>query len=86
MSLARRLVMGKESKITMKKIKIIAREMIINPTTGRVHSDDGLRVLNGYFEDIKEVAENYDKLSLILQYEEQYPGIKGRNFQITEVC
>ena len=79
-------MMGKESKITMKKIKIIAREMIINPTTGKVHPDEGLRALNGYFEDIKEVAENYDKISLILQYEEQYPEIKGWNFQITEVC
>ena len=69
----------------MKKIKLIARQMIINPSTGKVHSDEGLRALNGYFEDIKEVDETYDEISLILQYEEVYPEIKGWDFQIIEI-
>lgn len=70
--------------IVMKKIKTIARQMIINPNTGKVHSDEGLRALNGFFEDTKDVADNYDKLSLVLQYEELYLEIKGWDFQIIE--
>ena len=35
----------------MKKINIIARQRIIDPYTRKVHNDDGLRALNGYFED-----------------------------------
>ena len=69
----------------MKKIRIIARQMIINPSTGKVHTDEGLRALNGYFEDIKEVEETYDIIPLILQYEELYPEIKGWDFQIIEI-
>ena len=38
----------------MKKICIVARERIINPSTGKSHSDDGLRALDGYFEDVED--------------------------------
>ena len=69
----------------MKKIRIIAREKIFNPNTGKRHSDEGLRALNGYFEDIVELNDNYDKISLILKYEEMYPRISGWDFQIEEI-
>ena len=76
------MIKGEDS---MKTIKIIAREKIINPRTGNVHSDEGLRALDGYFEDIKEVEDKYNGTSLILQYEELYPEIKGWDFQIIEL-
>lgn len=69
----------------MKKICIVAKERIINPSTGKIHSDDGLRALDGYFEDVIEVDDNYNEISLLLQYEEEHPEIKGWNFQITEI-
>ena len=69
----------------MKKIKIIAREKIINLRTGNVHSDEGLRALDGYFEEIHEVEDKYNSTSLILQYEELHPELKGWDFQIIEL-
>lgn len=69
----------------MKTIKIIAREKIINPHTGNVHSDEGLRALDGYFEEIQKVEDKYNSTSLILQYEELHPELKGWDFQIIEL-
>ena len=69
----------------MKTIKIIARSRIINPNAGEIHCDEDLRALNCYYEDVIEVDENYDKVSLVIQYEELYPEIKGWDFQIIEL-
>jgi hypothetical protein len=69
----------------MKKIGIIARQRIIDPRTMKVHSDAGLRALNGYYEDVVIVEESFDKTSFILQYEEDHPELKGWDFQIIEI-
>ena len=69
----------------MKKINIIARQRIIDPYTRKVHNDDGLRALNGYFEDVVTVDEPFDEITFVLKYEETHPELKGWNFQIAEI-
>ena len=68
----------------MKKVKIIARQRIINFAESGIHSDEGLRALDSYFEVEKVVNEDSEKLSLIIQLEEQNPEIKGWDFEIIE--
>ena len=36
----------------MKQIKVIARERITDPSTKKIHTDEGLRALDGYYEEI----------------------------------
>lgn len=69
----------------MKKIRIIARQRIINPHTMKVHDDNGLRALNGYYEDVITVEVPFDETSFVLQFEEAHPELKGWNFQLVEI-
>lgn len=69
----------------MKRIRVIARERIIDPTTKGFHTGAGLRALNGYYEDIFEVDDNYSKTSLVLELEDRYPELRGRTFEIIEL-
>lgn len=69
----------------MKKIKVIARERIINPAAQKIFSDAGLMALNGYYENVFEVDENYNKTTFILELEEKHPELKGRYFKIIEL-
>ncbi|MBO5938444.1 MAG: hypothetical protein J6Q82_02970 [Clostridia bacterium] len=69
----------------MKRISIIARQRIINPHTMKVHNDNGLKALNGYFEDIVVVDEPFNETTFILQYEEKHQELKGWDFQIKEI-
>ncbi len=57
----------------MKEIRVVAREMIINPETQKVHNDVGLMALNGYYEKVFQVDETYNKTMFILELEEQFP-------------
>lgn len=69
----------------MKKIRIIARQRIINPHTMKVHDDNGLRALNGYYEDVITVEVPFYETSFVLQFEEAHPELKGWNFQLVEI-
>lgn len=69
----------------MKKIRVIARERIINPETRRVHNDAGLMALNGYYENVFQVDEAYNKTMFILELEEKFPELKGRSFEVIEL-
>lgn len=70
----------------MKHIKIIARENIINPNTGKMHDDEGLFALDGYFESkIFEVDDSDNEETLISKFEEDNPKVKGFNFEIIEI-
>lgn len=75
------LVMERRYNFSMRKIKVIARANIISKT-GEIHSDEGLRALDGYFEDTLSVEDNYDIKSLVDLYEEKYPKIQGWDFEI----
>ena len=69
----------------MKKIRVIARERIINPETWRVHNDVGLMALNGYYENVFQVDDKYNETMFILELEENYPELKGQSFEIIEL-
>lgn len=70
----------------MKYIKIIARQRIINPHTGKSHSDQGLMALNGYYEsEIIEVGDFYDKTTVISEFENLHPEVKADIYEIREV-
>ncbi len=45
----------------MKRYRLIARQQIINPQTHRVHDDEGLKALDGYWESpIYEYPDDID--------------------------
>ena len=70
----------------MKHIKIIARQRIIDPYTGKIHNDQGLMALNGYYEsEIIEVEDSYDKNTVILNFEGLHPEIKADTYEICEI-
>lgn len=70
----------------MKKIKLIARERIINPATGKCHSDEGLMALNGYYETAPfEVVDDFDPNTIVLKFEEKHPEYHSWNYQIIEL-
>ena len=69
----------------MKRIRVIARERIINPSTMRIHTDAGLMALNGYWESVYEVEDDYSQTSFIDDLEGKNPELCGRDFQIIEL-
>lgn len=69
----------------MKRIRVIARERIINPSTMRIHTDAGLMALNGYWENVYEVEDDYSQTSFIDDLEGKNPELCGRDFQIIEL-
>ena len=72
--------------LQMKHIKIIARQHIIDPHTGKLHNDQGLKVLNGYHEsEIIEVEDLYDRNTVILNFEKLHPDIKADTYEICEL-
>lgn len=68
-----------------KKIRVIAREQIIDCKTGSVLDDTGLMALNGYYENVFEVDDKYDVQMFILELEEKHPELKGRTFNIIKL-
>jgi len=57
----------------MKKIRVIARGSRFNSITNKKYTDAELMCVNLYFEDIINVANEYNKNDIIFKYEEQYP-------------
>lgn len=60
--------------------KLIARERIIDPSTGKIHNDIGLIALNGYYESPViefDSNENEDEIlrTLILRFESEYKNL-----------
>lgn len=69
----------------MKNIKVVARDEIINPETMQVYDDDGLRILDGYHEEIVPVDEPYNIDAFMQKYEDDHPELKGWSFELTEL-
>lgn len=68
------------------KIKIVGRANIINPRTHKIHDDEGLRALDGFFESpVLEVESMDDKRikDIIEDMETQHPQLD--NFEIINV-
>lgn len=66
----------------MKTVKIIARQQIINTSTGKFHDDIGLKALNGYCEWYVEVEDVHDVDTVIDKFVEDNPEYRSADFEI----
>lgn len=69
----------------MKKIKIIARQQIINTSTGMLHDDTGLKALNGYRELYAEVEDTHDIDAVIDKFIADNPEYRSGDFEIVDI-
>ena len=69
----------------MKTVKVIARDRIINPATGERYDDEGLRALNGYFEDYFHLKEPYNEIALVNEIRTKYPKTEYWDFEIIPI-
>ena len=69
----------------MKKIKVTARPMITDPTTGKSYTVSQLLAMNCYFQDVIVVEDSYDKFALREEIVEKYPETKTYNFKFEEI-
>lgn len=68
----------------MKRIKIIARCKVKNQHN-EVYSDDELKLLNSYCEEIIEVEDNYDACQVDKLFREQHPETNKWDVEIIEL-
>ena len=69
----------------MKKLKITGRPLLIDPNTQKIYTVSQLRAMNCYYEDIIEVEDNYDTLTLDLKLKQKYPELKTYNLKFEEI-
>ena len=70
-----------------KKANIIARQLIINPTTGKPHDDQGLYALDGIMYGslhIVDEQEDNNKIMhmLIKEFEENHPDFHANSYEL----
>ncbi len=66
--------------VKLKRIKIVARQMIIG-----IHNDDGLKALDGYYEEILEIINKFDPIRIVENFEKEHPEFASWDIQIEEV-
>lgn len=71
----------------MKRVRIIARKQIYKGATNKIHDDEGLKALDGYFEgNIWEVDDNFDETALreklIDEFEKNNPDIINFEYEL----
>lgn len=69
----------------MKKLKITGRPLLIDPNTQKMYTVSQLRAMNCYYEDILEVEDDYNLLTLELRLKEKYPEIRTYNLKFEEI-
>ena len=69
----------------MKKLKITGRPLLIDPNTQKMYTVSQLRATNCYYEDILEVEDDYNVLTLELRLKEKYPEIRTYNLKFEEI-
>lgn len=69
----------------MKKLKITGRPLLIDPNTQKIYTISQLRAMNCYYEDIIEVEDNYNVLTLELKLKEKHPEIHTYNLKFEEI-
>lgn len=69
----------------MKKLKITGRPLLIDPNTQKMYTVSQLRAMNCYYEDILEVEDDYNVLTLELRLKEKYPEIRTYNLKFEEI-
>ncbi len=68
----------------MKLIRVIAREKNISPT-GNLCNDKALKALNGYYEQVFSVEDNYNKDLFLSKLIEEMPELNNPIFEIIEI-
>jgi len=76
-----------EMSTVKKKANIIARQLIINPTTGKPHDDQGLYALDGIMYGslhIVDEQEDNNKIMhmLIKEFEEKHPDFHANSYEL----
>lgn len=71
----------------MKRYRLIARQQIINPQTHRVHDDEGLKALDGYWESpIYEYPNDIDARTvfseLVKKYESSTEAMRNCKYEL----
>lgn len=69
----------------MKKLKITGQPLLIDPNTQKMYTVSQLRAMNCYYEDIIEVEDNYNLITLELKLKQKYPELKTYNFKFEEI-
>ena len=69
----------------MKKLKITGRPLLIDQNTQKMYTVSQLRAMNCYYEDILEVEDDYNVLTLELRLKEKYPEIRTYNLKFEEI-
>lgn len=69
----------------MKRIKLIARQKIMNYVTKSIHEDEGLRALGGYYEKVYEVKDDYNQEMFLSYFEDEHPEYRGWCYEIMEL-
>ena len=69
----------------MKKIKVTACPMIIDPATEKSYTVSQLLAMNYYFQDVIVVEDSYDKFALREEIVGKYPETKTYNFKFEEI-
>ena len=69
----------------MKKLKITGRPLLIDPNTQKMYTVSQLRSMNCYYEDILEVEDDYNVVTLELRLKEKYPEIRTYNLKFEEI-
>lgn len=68
----------------MKLIRVIAREKIISPT-GNLCNDKAFKALDGYYEQVFSVEDNYNKDLFLSKLTEEMPELNNPIFEIIEI-
>lgn len=69
----------------MKKYHFIARQKINNPSTMKIHDDEGLKALDSYYEEwvISNTAESIE--ILLSRFEKNHPELAGWDIEINTI-
>lgn len=62
----------------MKKVALVARQNIVNPMTGRVHDDTGLRALDGIrYGKMRVVEDHFDSHEVMKNLIQEFEADNG---------
>ena len=70
-----------------KKVNIVARQLILNPVTGKLHDDQGLFALDGILHGtprmVSEHADDNETMSMLIkEFEEKHPDFHADSYEL----
>ena len=73
-------------KLSLKKVRIIARSIIFTDANRCNHLDDlGLKALGGYHAENIDAEDDDNLISIAEKFEKEHPELSGWNIQIEEL-